>query len=36
MAEIEGYFADALAERKHKPQEDLLSRFLGAEIDGRG
>ncbi len=33
-AEIESYFAEALAERKKRPQEDLLSRFLAAEVDG--
>ena len=33
-ADIQSYFADAVAERKRKPQEDLLSRFLAAEVDG--
>jgi cytochrome P450 len=33
-AEIEGYFAQALDERRKQPQEDLLSRFLAAEVDG--
>ncbi|MDQ1360393.1 MAG: hypothetical protein QOJ44_770 [Acidimicrobiaceae bacterium] len=33
-AEIEGYFSEALADRRRKPQEDLLSRFLAAEVDG--
>jgi cytochrome P450 len=33
-ASIEAYFADALAERRTRPQEDLLSRFLAAEVDG--
>ena len=33
-AEIEGYFAQALDDRRRQPQEDLLSRFLAAEVDG--
>jgi len=33
-ASIQSYFADAVAERKKRPQEDLLSRFLAAEVDG--
>jgi cytochrome P450 len=33
-AEIEGYFTEALADRRRKPQDDLLSRFLAAEVDG--
>jgi cytochrome P450 len=33
-AEIERYFADAVADRKKKPQDDILSRFLAAEVDG--
>jgi cytochrome P450 len=33
-ASIEDYFAEAMAERRKKPQDDLLSRFLTAEVDG--
>ena len=33
-ASIQSYFADAVAERKKRPQDDLLSRFLAAEVDG--
>ena len=31
---IEGFFADALADRRKKPQDDLLSMFAGAEVGG--
>jgi cytochrome P450 len=33
-AEIERYFAEAIADRKRQPREDILSRFLAAEFDG--
>ena len=33
-AEIEGFFAEALADRRKKPQDDLLSMFAGAEVGG--
>jgi cytochrome P450 len=33
-AEVEAYFAAALAERKEHPQDDILSMFLAAEVDG--
>jgi len=33
-AEIERYFAEAIADRKRRPREDILSRFLEAEVDG--
>ncbi len=33
-AGIESYFAEAMVERKKKPRDDLLSRFLTAEVDG--
>jgi cytochrome P450 len=33
-ASIEAYFAEAMFERKKKPRDDLLSRFLTAEVDG--
>jgi cytochrome P450 len=33
-AEIERYFAEAVADRKRQPREDILSRFLAAEVDG--
>jgi cytochrome P450 len=33
-AEIERYFAEAIADRKRQPRADILSRFLAAEFDG--
>jgi cytochrome P450 len=33
-AGIEAYFAEAMVERKMNPRDDLLSRFLTAEVDG--
>jgi cytochrome P450 len=33
-AGIEAYFAEAMVERKKNPRDDLLSRFLTAEVDG--
>ena len=33
-AEIERFFAETLAERRKKPQDDLLSMFAGAEVGG--
>ncbi len=33
-ASIQDYFAEAVADRKKKSQDDLLSRFLAAEVDG--
>jgi cytochrome P450 len=33
-AELFGYFADVLAERREQPGEDLLSRLVTAEVDG--
>ncbi len=32
--EIYAYFETVIAERRHEPQDDLLSGFLSAEIDG--
>jgi cytochrome P450 len=33
-AEVERFFADTLADRRKKPQEDLLSMFASAEVGG--
>jgi cytochrome P450 len=33
-AEVERFFAETLAERRKKPQEDLLSMFASAEVGG--
>ncbi len=33
-AGIEAYFAEAMVERQKQPRDDLLSRFLTAEVDG--
>jgi cytochrome P450 len=33
-AEIERFFAEALADRRKKPQDDILSMFAGAEVGG--
>ena len=32
--EVEAYFAAALAERKKRPADDILSLFLAADVDG--
>src|SRR5271157_4007073 len=32
--QIEDYFAAAVADRRVTPQDDLLSMFIGAEVDG--
>jgi cytochrome P450 len=32
---VESYFRDAIAERRRSPQDDLLSMFMSAEIDGQ-
>jgi len=33
--ELRGYFADIIAERRRHPREDLVSRLVLAEVDGR-
>ena len=33
-AGVERFFADTLADRRKKPQEDLLSMFASAEVGG--
>jgi cytochrome P450 len=32
---VEAYFRDAIAERRRKPSDDLLSMFITAEVDGQ-
>ena len=32
--EVERFFAETLADRRKKPQEDLLSMFVSAEVGG--